>query len=79
MFFGSIPALVTPFSGGRVAEEFEPTGQLIGANRTVPKMGGHKSLTFVPAAKPRRSQPEQNDALNMRVPIVANCLCEYGS
>jgi len=39
----------------------------------------HEISAVIAASKSRRSQPELNDALNMRNPIVADRINEYGS
>ena len=76
MFFGSIPALVTPFSGGRVAEdtfiEFLEWQISEGSNALVPCGTTGESATL--------SREEQREVIahavrvsNGRVPVIAGC------
>ena len=76
MFFGSIPALVTPFSGGRVAEdtlsEFVEWQIAEGSNGLVPCGTTGESATL--------NRDEHRDVIartvrvaNGRVPVIAGC------
>ena len=42
-------------------------------------MRRHEISAVIAAPKARRSQPELNDALSMRIPTVADRISEYGS
>ena len=76
MFFGSIPALVTPFSGGRVAED--TFAELVewqiaeGSNALVPCGTTGESATMS-AAEQRRVIEITVDVANKRVPVIAGC------
>jgi 4-hydroxy-tetrahydrodipicolinate synthase len=76
MFFGSIPALVTPFSGGRVAED--TFAELVewqiaeGSNALVPCGTTGESATMS-AAEQRRVIEIAVDVANKRVPVIAGC------
>ena len=76
MFFGSIPALVTPFSGGRVAEdtfaEFVEWQIAEGSNALVPCGTTGESATMS-AAEQRRVIEIAVDVANKRVPVIAGC------
>ena len=76
MFFGSIPALVTPFSGGRVAEdtlrEFVEWQVAEGSNGLVPCGTTGESATLT-AAELRRVIEVTVEAANGRVPVIAGC------
>src|SRR5437764_6232571 len=76
MFFGSIPALVTPFSGGRVAEDtfrdFVEWQIAEGSNALVPCGTTGESATL--------SRDEHREVIayavriaNGRVPVIAGC------
>ncbi len=76
MFFGSIPALVTPFSGGRVAEdtfrEFVEWQIAEGSNALVPCGTTGEIATH----ERRRASPNDRAAVetaNDRVPVIAGC------
>jgi 4-hydroxy-tetrahydrodipicolinate synthase len=76
MFFGSIPALVTPFSGGRVAED--TFAELVewqiaeGSNALVPCGTTGESATMS-AAEQRRVIEIAVEVANKRVPVIAGC------
>src|SRR5438270_384859 len=76
MFFGSIPALVTPFSGGRVAED--TLRELVewqvgeGSNALVPCGTTGESATMT-AAEQRRVIELTVEAAAGRVPVIAGC------
>jgi 4-hydroxy-tetrahydrodipicolinate synthase len=76
MFFGSIPALVTPFSGGRVAED--TFRELIewqvdeGSNALVPCGTTGESATMSPAEQ-RRVIEIAVETSRGRVPVIAGC------
>ena len=76
MFFGSIPALVTPFSGGRVAEdtfrELVEWQLAEGSNALVPCGTTGESATMS-AAEQRRVIELTVDVSNGRVPVIAGC------
>lgn len=76
MFFGSIPALVTPFSGGRVAED--TFRELVewqideGSNALVPCGTTGESVTLS-AAEQRRVIELTVEVARGRVPVIAGC------
>ena len=76
MFFGSIPALVTPFSGGRVAED--TFRELVewqiaeGSNGLVPCGTTGESATLS-AAEQKRLIEIAVEAAAGRVPVIAGC------
>jgi 4-hydroxy-tetrahydrodipicolinate synthase len=76
MFFGSIPALVTPFSGGRVAED--TLRELVewqvdqGSNALVPCGTTGESATMT-GAEQRRVIELTVEAAAGRVPVIAGC------
>jgi len=76
MFFGSIPALVTPFSGGRVAED--TFRELVewqiaeGSNALVPCGTTGESATMS-AEEQRRVIQITVEAAAGRVPVIAGC------
>lgn len=76
MFFGSIPALVTPFSGGRVDED--TFRELVewqveeGSNALVPCGTTGESATMT-AAEQKRVIELTVEAANGRVPVIAGC------
>jgi 4-hydroxy-tetrahydrodipicolinate synthase len=76
MFFGSIPALVTPFSGGRVAED--TFRELVewqiaeGSNALVPCGTTGESATMS-ADEQRRVIEITVEAAKGRVPVIAGC------
>jgi 4-hydroxy-tetrahydrodipicolinate synthase len=76
MFFGSIPALVTPFSGGRVAED--TFRELVewqiaeGSNALVPCGTTGESATMS-AQEQRRVIQITVEAARGRVPVIAGC------
>jgi 4-hydroxy-tetrahydrodipicolinate synthase len=76
MFFGSIPALVTPFSDGRVAED--TFRELVdwqiaeGSNGVVPCGTTGESATMSPEEQ-RRVIELAVDVASGRVPVVAGC------
>jgi len=76
MFFGSIPALVTPFSGGRVAED--TFRELVewqiaeGSNALVPCGTTGESATMS-AAEQRRVIEMTVETSRGRVPVIAGC------
>jgi 4-hydroxy-tetrahydrodipicolinate synthase len=76
MFFGSIPALVTPFSGGRVAED--TLRELVewqvdqGSNALVPCGTTGESATMT-GAEQRRVIELTVEAVAGRVPVIAGC------
>jgi 4-hydroxy-tetrahydrodipicolinate synthase len=76
MFFGSIPALVTPFSGGRVAEdtfaEFVEWQIAEGSNALVP-CGTTGEVATLDAAEHREVIAHAVRASNGRVPVIAGC------
>lgn len=76
MFFGSIPALVTPFSGGRVAED---TFRLFvdwliaeGSNGLVP-CGTTGEVATLTRDEHRHVVATAVEAANGRVPVIAGC------
>ena len=76
MFFGSIPALVTPFSGGRVAED--TLAGLVewqiaeGSNALVP-CGTTGEVATLTAEEHRRVIEVTVEAARGRVPVIAGC------
>jgi 4-hydroxy-tetrahydrodipicolinate synthase len=76
MFFGSIPALVTPFSGGRVAEdtyrEFVEWQVDEGSDGLVPCGTTGESATLS-AAEQRQVIALTVEAARGRVPVIAGC------
>ena len=76
MFFGSIPALVTPFSGGRVAED--SLAQLVewqideGSSALVP-CGTTGEVATLTAAEHHRVIDITVSAAKGRVPVIAGC------
>jgi 4-hydroxy-tetrahydrodipicolinate synthase len=76
MFFGSIPALVTPFSGGRVAEdtfrELVEWQVAEGSNALVPCGTTGESATMS-AAEQRRVIEITVEVAGGRVPVIAGC------
>jgi 4-hydroxy-tetrahydrodipicolinate synthase len=76
MFFGSIPALVTPFSDSRVAEdtfaEFVEWQIAEGSNALVPCGTTGESATMS-AAEQRRVIEIAVGVANKRVPVIAGC------
>jgi 4-hydroxy-tetrahydrodipicolinate synthase len=76
MFFGSIPALVTPFSGGRVAEdtlrEFIDWQIAEGTNALVPCGTTGESATLT-SDEHRHVIATAVDAAKGRVPVIAGC------
>lgn len=76
MFFGSIPALVTPFSGGRVAEDtfrdFVEWQISEGSNGLVPCGTTGESATLSPAEQ-RRVIELTVEVARGRVPVIAGC------
>ena len=76
MFFGSIPALVSPFSGGRVAEdafsEFVDWQVTEGSNALVPCGTTGESATLS-VAEHRRLIELTIEAARGRVPVIAGC------
>ena len=76
MFFGSIPALVTPFSGGRVAEdtfaEFVQWQIAEGSNALVP-CGTTGEVATLNADEHRRVISITVEAAKGRVPVIAGC------
>lgn len=76
MFFGSIPALVTPFSGGRVAED--TFRQLVdwsiaeGSNGLVP-CGTTGEVATLTRDEHRHVVATAVEAANGRVPVIAGC------
>jgi len=76
MFFGSIPALVTPFSGGRVAEdtfrEFVHWQIAQGSNALVP-CGTTGEVATLNADEHRRVIAIAVEAAKGRVPVIAGC------
>jgi 4-hydroxy-tetrahydrodipicolinate synthase len=76
MFFGSVPALVTPFSGGRVAED--TFAELVewqiaeGSNALVPCGTTGESATMS-ASEQRRVIEITVDIARKRVPVIAGC------
>lgn len=76
MFFGSIPALVTPFSGGRVAEdtfrEFVDWQILEGSNALVPCGTTGESATLT-HDEHRHVIATAVEAAKGRVPVIAGC------
>ena len=76
MFFGSIPALVTPFSGGRVAEdtfrELVEWQVAEGSNALVPCGTTGESATMS-AEEQRRVIELTVEAARGRVPVIAGC------
>ena len=76
MFFGSIPALVTPFSGGRVAEdtfrEFVEWQIAEGSNALVP-CGTTGEVATLTADEHRDVIANAVRVANGRVPVIAGC------
>jgi 4-hydroxy-tetrahydrodipicolinate synthase len=76
MFFGSIPALVTPFSGGRVAEDtfrdFVEWQIAEGSNALVP-CGTTGETATLEAGEHRRVIELTVEAAAGRVPVIAGC------
>jgi len=76
MFFGSIPALVTPFSGGRVAEdtfaEFVEWHVAEGSNALVP-CGTTGEVATLTADEHRRVVATAVEVAKRRVPVIAGC------
>src|SRR3954451_14406214 len=76
MFSGSMPALVTPFSGGRVAEdtfaEFVEWQIAEGSNALVPCGTTGESATMS-AAEQRRVIEIAVEVARGRVPVIAGC------
>src|SRR5580765_1221321 len=76
MFFGSIPALVTPFSGGRVAEdtfaEFVEWQITEGSNGLVPCGTTGESATLS-SDEHRRVVALTVETAKRRVPVIAGC------
>jgi len=76
MFFGSIPALVTPFSDGRVAEdtfaEFVQWQIAEGSNALVP-CGTTGEVATLNADEHRRVISITVEAAKGRVPVIAGC------
>ena len=76
MFFGSIPALVTPFSGGRVAEdtlaEFVEWQIAEGSNALVP-CGTTGEVATLSADEHREVIARTVEVAKGRVPVIAGC------
>jgi len=76
MFFGSIPALVTPFSGGRVAEdtfaEFVEWQIAEGSNALVP-CGTTGEVVTLTAEEHREVIAHTVRVSNGRAPVIAGC------
>jgi 4-hydroxy-tetrahydrodipicolinate synthase len=76
MFFGSIPALVTPFSGGRVAEatlrEFVEWQIAEGSNALVP-CGTTGEVATLTSDEHRLMIATVVEVANGRVPVIAGC------
>src|SRR5437764_14139609 len=76
MFFGSIPALVTPFSGGRVAEDtfrdFVEWQIGEGSDALVP-CGTTGEVATLSTAEQRRLTELTVEIANGRVPVIAGC------
>jgi len=76
MFFGSIPALVTPFSGGRVAEdtfaEFVEWQIAEGSNALVP-CGTTGEVATLTADEHRQVITTAVEVAKGRVPVIAGC------
>ena len=76
MFFGSIPALVTPFSGGRVAEDtladFVEWQIAEGSNALVP-CGTTGEVATLSADEHRQVISVAVDVTKGRVPVIAGC------
>src|ERR1700752_2641502 len=76
MFFGSIPALVTPFSGGRVAEDtfrdFVEWQIAEGSNALVP-CGTTGEVATLTADEHRAVIGIAVKVANGRVPVIAGC------
>ena len=76
MIFGSIPALVTPFSGGRVAEdtfrEFVEWQISEGSNALVP-CGTTGEVATLSAAEHRQVIAAAVEVAKGRVPVIAGC------
>src|SRR5436190_2827884 len=76
MFFGSIPALVTPFSGGRVAEdtfaEFVEWQIAEGSNAVVP-CGTTGEVATLTADEHRQVIATAVEVAKSRVPVIAGC------
>ena len=76
MFFGSIPALVTPFEGGRVAEdtfrEFVDSQVAEGSNALVP-CGTTGEVATLTSDEHRQVVAAAVEAAKGRVPVIAGC------
>jgi 4-hydroxy-tetrahydrodipicolinate synthase len=76
MFFGSIPALVTPFSGGRVAEDtfaaFVEWQIAEGSNALVP-CGTTGEVATLTAYEHRKVVATTVEVAKGRVPVIAGC------
>src|SRR5256714_2134682 len=76
MFFGSIPALVTPFSGGRVAEDtfrdFVEWQIAEGSNALVP-CGTTGEVATLSIGEQRRLTELTVEIARGRVPVIAGC------
>ena len=76
MFFGSIPALVTPFSGGRVAEDtlrgFVEWQIAEGSNALVP-CGTTGEVATLTSDEQRHVVATCVETSNGRVPVIAGC------
>jgi 4-hydroxy-tetrahydrodipicolinate synthase len=76
MFFGSIPALVTPFSGGRVAEdtlrEFVEWQVAEGSDALVP-CGTTGEIATLTSDEHRHVIATVVETANGRVPVIAGC------
>ena len=76
MFFGSIPALVTPFSGGRVAEDtfraFVDWQIAQGSNALVP-CGTTGEVATLSAEEHRQLIATTVEVAKGRVPVIAGC------
>src|SRR3982751_4865683 len=76
MFFGSIPALVTPFSGGRVAEDtfrdFVEWQIAEGSDALVP-CGTTGEVATLSTAEQRRLTELTVEVARGRVPVIAGC------
>jgi 4-hydroxy-tetrahydrodipicolinate synthase len=76
MFFGSIPALVTPFSGGRVAEdtfaEFVEWQIAEGSNALVP-CGTTGEVATITDDEHRKVIARTVEVTKGRVPVIAGC------
>ena len=76
MFFGSIPALVTPFSGGRVAEDtfaaFVEWQIAEGSNALVP-CGTTGEVATLTGDEHRKMIAQTVEVAKGRVPVIAGC------